>query len=146
MGATELRNRLEQFPGIGIDEWQFEAIERASDFADVIRPDCVNVIDYLEMTTQLYEVNLHLTAIGHKLGSGIAVVGLQKKQGAQFGSGQEFSLEKPKLYVSMDRGKLQIVKGKCWAMKNVNPNGLQVSFKIIGGCQFEITADWDWKG
>jgi len=145
MGAVELRNRLEQFPGMAIEDWKFQAIERASDFADVIRMDCVNIIDYLEMTVDLYAINTHLTAISHKIGSGLAVVALQKKVGAQFGRGQEFGLEKPKLYLSMDKGKLQIIKGKSWANKKVDPCGLEVSFKITGGCQFEITTGWDWK-
>lgn len=144
MGAVELRDRLDKFPGMAIEDWRFEAKERAGDFADVIRPDCVNVIDYLEMTTELYLINTHLTAISHKLGSGIAIVALQKKQGATFGRGQEFGMEKPKLYLSMDKGKLTIVKGKSWATKNVDPNGLQVSFKITGGCQFTATGEWGW--
>jgi len=144
MGAVELRNRLDQFPGMSIEDWKFQAKERASAFADIIEPDCVNIIDYLEMTTELYEVNTHLTAISRKLGTGLALVALQKKQGATFGRGQEFGLEKPKLYLSMDRGKLQIVKGKSWAVKNVDPHGLEVGFKIAGGCQFEITRAWDW--
>ena len=144
MGPVELRDRLDKFLGMDIEDWHFEAIERSSDFADVIRPDCVNIIDYMEMTTELYHVNTFLTAIGHKLGSGIAIVALQKKQGAIFGRGQEFGVEKPKLYLSLDKSKLQIVKGKSWARKNVNPNGLQVSFKIIDGCQFQATTEWDW--
>jgi len=143
MGEVELRDRLDKFPGMDIEDWHFEAVDRASDFADVIRPDCVNLIDYLEMTTELYMINAHLTAISHKLGSGFAIVAIQKKQGAIFGRGQEFGLEKPKLYLSLDKGKLQIVKGKSWAKKNVDPNGLQVSFKIIDGCQFEACSSWD---
>ena len=145
MGPVELRDRLDKFPGMAINDWHFEASERAGDFADVVRPDCVNVIDYLEMTTELFTVNTHLTAISHKLGTGLAIVALQKKQGAEYGRGQEFGLEKPKLYLSMDRGKLIIVKGKSWATKNVDPHGLEVHFKIVGGCQFEITQAWDWK-
>jgi hypothetical protein len=129
---------------MAIEDWHFEAIERAGDFADVIRPDCVNVVDYLEMTTELYLINTHLTAISHKLGSGLAIVAVQKKQDAKYGRGQEFGLEKPKLYLSMDRGKLTIVKGKSWATKNVDPHGLTVNFKIIGGCQFQATGEWDW--
>jgi hypothetical protein len=144
MGSVELRNRLDQFPGMSIEDWHFKALERASDFADVIVPDCINLVDYLEMTDELYRVNSHLTAISHKIGTGLAIVALQKKQGAQYGRGQEFGLEKPKLYLSMDRGKLQIVKGKSWAKKNVDPHGLEVSFKIIGGCQFHVSQDWDW--
>lgn len=144
MGAAELRDRLNKFPGMDIEDWRFEAIERTSDFADVIRPDCVNIIDYLEMTTELYVVNTHLAAIAHRLGSGLAIVALQKKVGATYGRGQEFGMERPKLYLSMDEGRLQIVKGKSWATNKVNPNGLFIKFKIIDGCQFQATTEWDW--
>ena len=145
MGSVELRHRLEKFPGMAIEDWKFEAIERSGDFADVIRADCVNIIDYLEMTTDLWDINTYLTAISHKLGSGLALVAVQKKLGALIGRGAEFGMEKPKLYMAMDAGKLTIVKGKSWAAKDVNPNRLKISFKIIGGCQFEITKEWDWE-
>lgn len=142
MGSVELRDRLDEFTGMDINDWKFNAFERAGDFADVIRQDCVNVIDYLEMTEELYRVNTHLTDISHKLGTGLAIVALQKKEGAKYGRGQEFGLEKPKLYLALDKGKVQIVKGKSWAAKNMDPNGLQVSFKIVGGCQFNQTGQW----
>ena len=142
MGDVELRNRLEMFEGIGINEWSFQALERASDFADVMRPDAINIVDFLEMTEELYRVNSHLAAISHKVGSGLAIVAVQKKVGAAYGRGQEFGLEKPKLYLSMDRGKLQIIKGKSWAKKHVDPAGLACTFKITGGCKFEVTKQW----
>lgn len=142
MGSEELRDRLDKFPDMGIEDWKFEAIERAEDFADVIVPDCVNIVDYLEMTTELFSVNTHLTAIEHRVGSGLAIVALQKKMGAPMGRGQEFGMEKPKLYLSMDKGKLQIIKGKSWVKKDVDPNGLRISFNIIDGCQFETTGNW----
>jgi hypothetical protein len=105
----------------------------------------VNVIDFLEMTTELYLVNQHLTAIHHKLGaSGVAIIAIQKKVGAAFGRGLEFGLEKPKLYLSMDKGKIQIIKGKSWAKKNVDPNGLQSKFKVLNGCQLQQLGKWDW--
>lgn len=145
MGEEELRDRLEQFPGMDMNDWNFQAEQRAENFADVIKPDFINIVDFLEMTTDLYLINTHLTAIHHKLGSGVAIVAVQKKQGATYGRGQEFGLEKPKLYLSMDKGSLKIVKGKSWAMKHLDPNGLQVAFKIVGGCQFEVTRDWAWE-
>ncbi len=142
MGEAELEGRLKKFEGIGIDQWKFEALERAEDFEDVIVPDCINVVDYLEMTDELYRVNEHLTAISRRIGSGLAVVALQKKEGVRLGRGQEFGLEKPKLYLSMDRGRLSIVKGKSWADPDIDPNGLSVLFRITGGCRFEITRGW----
>jgi hypothetical protein len=146
MQSDELQDRLLMFPGMTLDDWKFTAPERFSDFEDVIVPDCVNIVDFLEMTDELYRVNTHLTAISHKIGTGLAIVAIQKKEGAKFGRGQEFGLEKPKLYLSMDKGRLTIIKGKAWANPKVDPNGLSVGFKITGGCVFEITRPWDWKG
>jgi len=142
MEAPELRDRLELFPGMAAEEWHFDAVQRATDFEQVIVPDCINVVDYLEMTEDLYLVNTHLTAIQHVLGSGLAVVAIQKKKGALYGRGQEFSLEKPRLYLSMDAGKLTIVKGKSWAKKGCNPNGLSIKFAIANGCEFETDDTW----
>jgi len=144
MGDVELRSRLEMFPNMSIEDWRFNPFERASDFEDVIVPECVNVIDYLEMTEDMYRVNSHLTKYSHKIGSGLVVEAIQKKVGAQLGRGQEFSLEKPRLYLSMDKGKLTIIKGKAWANPKVDPNGLSVNFKITGGCQFEVSKAWHW--
>jgi hypothetical protein len=142
MEAPELRDRLELFPGMSAEDWHFDAVQRATDFDQVIVPDCINVVDYLEMTEDLYLVNAHLTAIQHVLGSGLAVVAIQKKKGALYGRGQEFSLEKPRLYLSMDAGKLTVVKGKSWARKNCDPNGLSIKFAIADGCRFETGDTW----
>jgi hypothetical protein len=143
MGKDELQDRLRMFPGMALDDWHFKALERSSDFEDVIVPDCVNIIDFLEMTDELYRVNTHLTNMSHKVGTGLAVVAIQKKEGAKFGRGQEFGLEKPKLYLSMDKGRLTIIKGKSWANPKVDPNGLTIGFKIAGGCEFQVTREWE---
>jgi len=142
MGDVELKERLEQFPGMSIEEWNFRPFDRSTDFADVIAPDCVNIVDYLEITEDLYAINTHLTAITRKLGNGLAIVAIQKKEGQKWGRGQEFSAEKSKLYLSMDERKMAIVKGKSWVNKKINPNGLRVEFDLIGGCEFEMIKEW----
>jgi len=142
MGDVELKERLEQFPDMSIEEWNFRPFDRSTDFADVIAPDCVNIVDYLEITEDLYAINTHLTAITRKLGNGLAIVAIQKKVGQKWGHGQEFSAEKSKLYLSMDERKLSIVKGKSWANKKIDPNGLRVEFNIARGCEFEMTKEW----
>ncbi len=142
MGVEELRARLDMFEGMDIDDWKFESYYRISEFADVIVPDCINIIDYMEMTTDLYQINTYLTDISHKLQSGIAIVAIQKKVGADLGRGQEFGLEKPKLYLTMDKDKARITKGKSWAKKTVNPNELQISFDIVDDCQFITKSRW----
>lgn len=138
MGEAELASRLEEFQDIDLGDWKFTSISRSSNFADVIRPDWINIIDYMELTTDLFLVNDYLVSIQHKLGKGIAIVALQKKEGARLGRGAEFSLEKPKLYLSMDEGKLKIIKAKIWHDKKVNPSGMMAKFRIENGCDFII--------
>jgi len=142
MGGPELASRLVKFEGLALEDWNFTPEERSRDFADVIRPDCINVIDYLELCGDFYMVAEYLKAIHDRLSSGIAVVALQKKRGAELGRGGDFGMEKPRLYLSMDAGKLTIQKAKNWADSQTNPNGLVCQFKIVNGCTFIVTQDW----
>ena len=142
MGAEELASRLEKFEDIALQDWNFQAEERSRDFADVIRPDCLNIIDYLELAGDFYMVADYLRQIHSKLASGIAIVALQKKRNAELGRGGDFGLEKPRLYLTMDAGKLTIQKAKNWVDPSINPNGLSLNFKIVNGCKFIVTEDW----
>ena len=142
MGDAELANRLLKFEDLALEDWNFVPEERSSDFADVIRPDCINIIDYMEVTENFYMVAGHIKQIHEKLRSGIAVIALQKKQGAKLGRGGDFGLEKARLYLSMDAGKLTIHKAKNWANPELNPNGLVLGFKLVNGCKFSITTNW----
>jgi len=144
MGKDELALRLERFPGIGLGEWNFEAWERTRDFADVIVPDAINIIDYYEFAggEAFYQISEGFRAIWEKLGTGIALVAIQKARNRQTGRGGDFGLEKPRLYLSMDTGKLRIIKGKNCAIPGSNPDGLTIEFKLTDGCNFIITREW----
>jgi len=148
MGDVELGKRLEMFPGMSLDDWHFDPYPRTRDFQDVVRPDLINVVDFLEVSDEFWKVNAMLTAITEKIGSGLLVVALQKDANKPLGRGASFSLERPRLYLSMDYdnrtqiGKLTIVKGKSWANLTVNPNGLSVQFEISRGCEFRVTKEW----
>jgi len=137
MGPEELKLRLSKFDDVTEDDWKFSAQERSSKFADVITPDDINIIDYIEMGAgEFYLIGDEIRAIFDKLGKGIAVIALQKKKGAELGRGAEFSLEKPRLYLSMDSAKLKIVKAKNWAIEDQNPNSMAWRFKLLQGCKF----------
>jgi hypothetical protein len=142
MGKEELAGRLKKFEGIDLEEWNFTPEERSSNFADVIRPDAINIIDYMELSSDFYAVADYLRQIHDKLSSGICIVALQKKRDAELGRGGDFGLEKPRLYLSMDKGKCTIQKAKNWVNPEKNPNGLVINFKVVGGCKFIITNDW----
>jgi len=135
MGPEEMKLRLSKFDDV--ETWTFDARERSMNFADVIYPDDINIIDYIEITSgEFYRIAEELRAIFDKLNKGIAIIALQKKKGAELGRGAEFSLEKPRLYLSMDSGTLKIIKAKNWAVEGENPNGVEFNFKLLNGAKF----------
>ena len=136
MGAMELRARLDKFEG-NLSHWKehINFRERSSNFADVIKPNDVNIIDYLEITDEFYKVGGMIKEIYDKLKKGIAIIALQKNPGTDLGLGGARSIEKARLYMSMGNGKLKIIKGKNWASE-FNPNGMVFNFKLIQGSKF----------
>lgn len=139
MGPMELKSRLMQFDNMDIDDWNFEARERAENFSDVIRPDDINIIDFLEISDNFYQIGQRLTDIYKKLNKGIAVIALQKDPKVKTGRGGMFSLEKPRLYCTLDADypngqRLEIIKAKNWRDPECNPNGYYQIFKIVKGC------------
>lgn len=140
MGASEMRKRLACFKDTVLDEWKFHPWERNENFADVIRPDAVNIIDYLEAHEDFYLVGLQIKAIFDRLRTGVAIIGLQKNYNTNIGRGGVGTVEKPRLYLSMKSGELSIVKGKIWAGK-VKPDGLSAKFELINGAKFEF-KEW----
>jgi len=138
MGPEEMKLRLSKFH---ISDWAFTPRERQQNFAKVIQPDKVNIIDYLEVTDNFYLVAQEITDIFNALNKGICLIALQKKQGATMGRGAEFSLEKPRLYLSLESHELTIVKGKNWAHEGLNPNNQKFKFKLIQGYKFVVEAN-----
>ena len=149
MGAQELRLRLKLFEEvIPLSNWKFKAIERSSNFADVIDPNGFNVIDYMEVYEDFWIVGKWMNEVHKKLDKGIAIIAIQKaastkKDQRDFGRGGELTLEKPRLYLAMDRGKIKIVKAKIWREHGQNPNGLIRHFNIINGWKFIPKGDWE---
>jgi len=135
LSEQELRKRIEKF-GNNIDDWTFHPHERNSNFDSVIIPDAVNIIDYLEPPSgEYYAIGDQIKAIHDRLTTGIAFIAIQKKRKTELGRGAEFSEERARLYLSMDAGKLKIVKAKNWRTE-INPNGMLYTFKLIDGCKF----------
>lgn len=144
MGHIELRTRLEKFnlPN-GLEDWKAVTWkERASDFAPMIRPNAVNIIDFLEIHENFFEVGKLIKQIFDKLSNGIAVIALQKPKGRDEGLGGQRGLEKPRLYLSMSPGLLKITKAKNWKHENINPNGMMRKWRLGGGCHFKVEGDW----
>jgi hypothetical protein len=142
MGKIEIRERLRKFR-MPMEEWKkVKWKERASDFASVVRPDAINIIDFLEVHDEFYKVGLLIKQIYDKLSNGIAIIALQKNPGRDEGLGGMRSLEKARLYLAMESGRIKIVKAKNWRNDEINPNNLVRTWKLGGGCNFKPEGDW----
>jgi hypothetical protein len=136
MGAAELRLRLDLFVETAPEDWKFEAIERSSNWEDVILADSINIIDYLEIADNFYQVGEQIRKIFDRLRRGIAIIALQKVPGKDLARGGHFTAEKPRLYLALDQGEISIIKGKLWANPQINPRGMTFKFKLWQGHKF----------
>ena len=138
-GEEELNLRLGKFDGITLSDWseKISAWERSENFADVIRPGKgnLNVIDYLECHDEFYKMGQYIKDIHAKLKGAVAVIGIQKNANQDNGLGGFRSMEKARLAISMDNGKMKITKAKNF-ITDLNPNGLMADFKLVQGCNF----------
>jgi hypothetical protein len=148
MGALEFKSRLSQFPDIALDEWTFVAKERGGDFHDVIQPDGINIVDFLEMHDNFYEVGKHIKRIFDRLKTGVAIIALQKNPGVENPLGGHRAREKARLVVNLDTDypghKAKITKAKNWRTHE-NPRGLVSYFQIYDGCQLRVTQNWEYE-
>jgi hypothetical protein len=155
MGALEFRTRLDAFGWRTIDEWNFQAYERDSDFADAINPDGINIIDFLEMHDNFYQIGGYIKDIYNKLKTGVAIIAIQKNPGNENPLGGQRAREKARLVLNLDRvvvdeidghkiygNVAKITKAKNWKTQT-NPTGLRQFFDLYDGCQFKPRGEWE---
>ena len=142
MGGEELQIRIDEFNDIKREDWKFHPKERASNFSDVIVPGALNIIDFLEVYDEFYKIGAYIKHIFDKIGRGIAVIAIQKNPGAMHGTGGAKSIEKARLYLTMEPGKCIIRKAKNFRYHHTNPNGFEVQYNIINGCKFVNKTGW----
>lgn len=144
LNAAAFKMRASKFPDFTPSEWKaVKFYQRSSDFQDVIKtgPNDLNLIDYLEIHDNFYQVSSLMAKIHQKLGQSVAVVALQKDPGSLNGRGGSFTQEKPVLSISLDYGKATIAKFK-GQFQGENPRGKQIIFKLINGCQIREVQGW----
>jgi hypothetical protein len=143
MGEDEFTIRLQNFEGMAVDDWNFNAYSRSDKFHDVIIPNAFNIVDFMEVFDNFYEIGERIAAIHDKLSTGICIVCVQMNHGADAGRGGSFGLEKPRLYLTLDEGVMSIRKAKNWRNPALNPNRLKLNYKIVGGgSKFLIDTYW----
>jgi len=147
MSPGELRERLELFDDMPFSDWNFKAYKRNRDFEDVIvpGPGKLNIIDYIELYEDFYRIGEIISNIWEELHGAIGIIALQKNPGQKVARGGWGSADKSRLYLSMESGSIEIIKGKNWATKQ-NPDGLVRHFKLVNGCKFIPQDEWNLSG
>jgi hypothetical protein len=127
----------------------FKIYERYDNYADVIVPDALNIIDYLDMNSEVYLAGDEIERVHQKLRKGIAVIGMQlpppvktlfrgveKIQHRSLAYGGAFTIKKPVLYLNLwcnggqNQGICRIEKAKNRAQPRVDPNNMMWKYTI----------------
>jgi hypothetical protein len=121
----------------------FNTYERYDNFGDVVEPDHLTVIDYLDFNSEVYLVGTEIDNIFRKLTTGCAIIGLQKPpptraiiKGVEktidrdlaYGGG--FSAKRAVLYISLSARKCKLVYVKTPTKNNVNPNNMTWTYNF----------------
>lgn len=141
---TSPEQMKERFEPLGIPSPSpFKVYERYDNFADVINPDNISVVDYLDLNSELYLVGAEIDAIFRKLKSGVAIIGLQKPPPAvtyfkgvkkiierDLAYGGGFTAKRSVLYITMSNSKLKLLYVKTPKQPKINPNNMTWTFNI----------------
>ena len=115
---------------------KFELIKRLDNWADIIEPDKITIIDWISLpANELYNIGHVIQGIQSKLGNGVGLIVLQKDEASSLGRGRAFSEELASLYLTIDKGRMNVRKAKEWF--NHDPNREVYGFDITnGGVEF----------
>ena len=144
MTAEEIKERMDNSEMEIPYPAPFPIYDRADNFGDVIEPDKINVIDYLDLNSEVYLIGDEIEKIYRKLNRGIAVIAIQKKPGQDIGIGGLYSWKRAKFYCSLDSikegneylHKLVIVKARGRIDPKVNPLSVLIKFSLVNGIKF----------
>lgn len=154
MRDGEYVDRLRSFKDIKFDDWDnIVAAERSYDFNGAIEHHNKNgltCIDYLEdVDGEFHKIPSDIRYIYEALDRGVAIIAIQKRTDLEFGRGGQGTMEKARLYLTVDTicvGEtsvicaLKILKLKRYIGKNLQ--GHEIHFKIHSGSKIEALTGW----
>jgi len=149
-GPEQLKVRLDPmgFPNPA----PFNVYERYDNFADIIEPEHLSIIDYLDFNSDVYLVGTEIDKIFRKLTKGVAIIGLQKpppsktivkgvekviERDLAYGGG--FTAKRAALYISLSAHKCKLVYVKTPAKAHLKPDNKTWSYEFDQtGCFINI--------
>lgn len=137
MGRIEFRERLDLFEDVEYKDWNFHKVARRRNYKDVIQPDAINIVDFLEPKgDEMMLVADEISDMWERLNDGIIIVAIQKDPFKPYGNGGAGTLNRSRLYINLKKGNwAEIVKGKGVRRdKGVdNVDGMMCRYKCVNG-------------
>lgn len=149
MGDVEIKRRLKKaMIHLNVTTESLRKInfyKRLDNFADVLEDEenLIHIIDYVDVTKDAFLIGETIKTIFAKLKHSVCLIALQKDYGKDLARGGASSLDKARIYVTLERGKAKIVSGKDWVNEHINPAGLEMSYKLVQGCKFISEKEWE---
>lgn len=155
MGELLLNTRLEDYPLLvkARREGRFRPVMQGDfEFADVIDPEAINLIDYIDRNDDIWLIGEDIRSIFTPLNTGCSIFALQKKHGDnQLGYGGTPTLKLATLYITLDEqshdsntthGIARIIVCKNW--EEINPVGMFCNYHT-GGEHGKLFIDDGWQ-
>jgi hypothetical protein len=158
MESSEFKKRFRGF-GMPLDFWKpdemtdYVKLKKNNDYHHCLKPDGLNIIDYLEFRDSDYTLGAEIMRQIHDaLGGGICIVGIQKKEGTRLPRSGDLVLEKPRLALSLTKHPgereliiAEILKGKMPRMGKCDGKKAMYEIKDLGSRFREERAWGYWK-
>lgn len=154
MGELLLNRRLEDYPLLlkARRDGRFKPVMQTTfEFTDVIEPDAINLIDYIDRDDDIWLIGEDIRKIFTPLNKGCSIFALQKKRDSKLGYGGTPTLKLSTLYITLDEkyhsekathGIAKIIVCKNW--ENINPVGLSCEYHT-GGKHGKLFLDGEWQ-
>jgi hypothetical protein len=145
MGKHALKKRWRKRDPYTKGNFKFIEGMNAENVLDWLKPDDVNIIDYLEDNEgEPFRVVSTLAKIQHRLKNGVAIIAMQKNEGVKWAVGGQQTKSKASVFCTIDPdypGALMRIQ-KAKSFKGENPNGFECRFKIVNGINIVETTSW----
>ncbi len=116
---------------------------------NIIKPDCINVIDWVSLHGEYYLIDRVMKSIKDRIGRGIAIVVLQKNKDAEFGEGGERTVRYADVELKIDAfgdneslltiGKVKSPKtratGRTWAFEIIDHGANFLNIREVVKCR-----------
>ncbi len=146
MANSEIKERIKQYEEdqmwtVKDVQDKVTVIRRTSDWADVITPDGINIVDYLLEYSESFKLPNFIFDIHKKLTSGIALIAVQRDPLKPYPVGGRGTRDIPRLTLSLIGHKIRLEDVKSFHGEH-NPTGMVCKYKKVRWWKFIKNGEW----